>query len=90
MRGNVSRDEMKKLLQKREKENMKRRDISNVLGMYVSCMTDIFYRLLESDTMTCEFKEMNELRQYTNDCFKRISKTYNCKEYSLDGKFKFN
>ena len=52
-------------------------------------MTDLFYRLLDGNNNTIK-TEMNELRQYTNECFTRISKTYNCKEYNIDSKFRFN
>ena len=93
MRNVISRDEMKKLLQKREKELLKKGEIGNVLGMYVTCMTDIFYRMLndnENENATKIKNEMNELKNYTNDCFKKISKTYNCKEYNIDSKFRFN
>ncbi len=91
MRRRISRDEMKVLLQKREKEKSKKGEICQVLGMYVTCMTDIFYRLLnDSSELTKIKKEMNELKNYSNDCFKKISKTYNCKEYSFDNKFRFN
>lgn len=95
MRNVISRDEMKKLLQKREKELLKKGEIGNVLGMYVTCMTDIFYRMLnenenENENENGTTDEMNELKNYTNDCFKKISKTYNCKEYNIDSKFRFN
>ncbi len=81
---------MKKLLQKREKDNMKRTEISNVLGMYVTCMTDLFYRLYDEGNMNGIKKEMNQLKKYVNECLSKISKTYNCKAYSLDEQFRFN
>ena len=81
---------MKRILQKREKENSKKTEISNVLGMYVSCMTDLFYRLYEENDIVKIKKEMIELKKYANGCFQKISKTYNCKEYSIDNKFHFS
>jgi hypothetical protein len=80
---------MKRILQKREKENIKKTELSNVLGMYVSCMTDLFYRLYDEDDLVKIKNEMNELKKYVNDCFQKISKSYNCKEYSIDNKFHF-
>ena len=67
--------------------------------MYITCITDILYRL-KSDLKNKEFDtmsktnidfldEMLSLKQYTNEVFKRISSTYNCKIYSLDKDFKF-
>jgi hypothetical protein len=89
MRNKINKDEMKRILQKREKETGKKTEISNVLGMYVSCMTDLFYRLYEENDIVKIKKEMNELAKYANDCFQKISKTYNCKEYRIDNKFYF-
>jgi len=89
MRNKVTKNEMKKLLQKREKENTKKAELSNVLGMYVSCMTDLFYRLYDENNLEKIKKEMVELKNYVNDCFKKISKLYNCKEYLINEKFRF-
>lgn len=90
MRNKITRDDMKKTLQKREKENLKRTEIGNVLGMYVSCMTDLFYRLYEEGNMSGIKREMNQLKKYVNECLTKVSKTYNCKEYKLDEQFRFN
>jgi hypothetical protein len=89
MRNKITKIQMKKILQKREKEHTKKQEISNVLEMYVSCMTDLFYRLYEDNELVKIKKEMDELKKYVNDCFKKISKTYDCKEYRLDDKFRF-
>lgn len=89
MRNKINKDGMKRILQKREKETIKKTELSNVLGMYVSCMTDLFYRLYDEDDLVKIKKEMIELKKYVNDCFQKISKSYNCKEYSIDNKFHF-
>ena len=89
MRNKINKDGMKKILQKREKETIKKTELSNVLGMYVSCMTDLFYRLYDENDLVKIRKEMIELKKYVNDCFQKISKSYNCKEYSIDNKFHF-
>jgi hypothetical protein len=89
MRNKISRDEMKKTLQKRDKENTKKAELSNVLGMYVSCMTDLFYRLEDENDLVKIKQEMIELKKYVNDCFKKISKSYNCKQYIINDRFHF-
>lgn len=89
MRNKINKDGMKKILQKREKENIKKTELSNVLGMYVSCMTDLFYRLYDENDLVKIRKEMIELKKYVNDCFEKISKSYNCKQYFIDKKFHF-
>lgn len=90
MRNKISKDQLKNTLQKREKENSKKGELSNVIGMYVSCMTDLFYRLHEENELAKIKKEMVELKNYVNDCFNKISKSYNCKNYVIDEKFRFH
>ena len=99
MRNKINKVNFGKKIQKKEKENQKKKEISNVINMYITCITDILYRL-KSDLKNKEFDtmsktnidfldEMLSLKQYTNEVFKRISSTYNCKIYSLDKDFKF-
>jgi hypothetical protein len=95
MRNKIGKDDFKKVLQKKEKENMKRGELSDIMGMYVSVMTDIMYRVLgcsesvDSVEMK-EQKEMNTIRLYTNTLFETVSKTYHCKKYEIDSAFQFN
>lgn len=89
MRNKITKNAMKKILQKREKETTKKGEISNLLQMYVSCMTDLFYRLYEENELVKIKEEMNVLRKYVNTCFGKIRKMYDCKEYLLDDKFHF-
>jgi hypothetical protein len=88
MRNKIDKEKFKKTIQKNEKENLKRREINNILGMFISTITDLFYRLVETRDRGIK-KEMDELRKYTNDCLKRISKTYNCKMYHIDDLYNF-
>ncbi len=88
MRNKITRDEFKKLLQKKDKDDSKKTEINNVLGMYIQCMTDIFYRLMENGRVADMKKEMNELRLYTNECFNKIGNTYNCKKYNINETYK--
>jgi hypothetical protein len=62
--------------------------ISNIIGMYVSVMTDLMYRVLGGGVGSVK-SEMNELRVYTNNCLEVVSKTYNCKKYSINETFQF-
>jgi ribosome-associated translation inhibitor RaiA len=88
MRNKINKEDFKKVLQKKEKENMKRGEISNIIGMYVSVMTDLMYRVLGGGVGSVK-SEMNELRVYTNNCLEVVSKTYNCKKYSINETFQF-
>lgn len=95
MKNEIPPDEFKTQLYRKEKEHIKKNDIYNVLTMYVSCMTDLLYRIYET-TMTINNKkeseknfkvmkkEMEQLRVYTNECLTDIGKVYNCKQYVID------
>ena len=91
MRNQITRENFKRSLQKREKEYEKSKEIYNVLAMFVACITEIFYRLYNSPKELAEcVTEMNNLRKYTNECFNRITKVYKCKEYAIDYKYILN
>ena len=53
--------------------------------MFVSVMTDIFYRMVENKQNLKN--EMNALRNYTNESLESVSKSYNCKKYFINDKF---
>lgn len=85
MMKNIDKDKLKILLQKREKETQKKIEISNLLKMYIQCMTDIFYRYKEdSKNKKKYYSEIKNLVTYTNEYFEKIAKSYNCKVYSID------
>lgn len=84
----IDKDKLKLLLQKREKETQKKIEISNLLKMYIQCMTDIFYRFKEDyENRKHYYSEIKELKKFTNECFEKISKSYNCKVYSIEDDF---
>lgn len=90
MRNQIEKTEFKKRIQKNEKENEKKHEITNVLIMYINCMTDIFYRLIDKpkDVKQNEV-EMNALKNYANESFARIGKTFNSKKYEINKNFVF-
>ena len=90
MRNKIEKEYFKKYIQKKEKVNEKKHEINNVLGMYMNCMTDIFYRLVDEpeDSKKIEI-EMNALRNYVNDSLTRISTTFNSKKYEINKDFVF-
>ena len=77
MRNKISEVEFKKKLQIREKKISKTHEINNVLTMFISCQTDLFYRLYENvgdwDAIS---KESNILLSYVNDCLSSITNLY--------------
>ena len=91
MRNKINAETFKKEIQKREKDNNKKQEISNVILMFIQCITDIFYRLYDDvksvDTIELEIEN---LRIFTNECLFNISKSYKCTVYHYDTKMEFN
>lgn len=88
MRNKISEDKFRKIIHRREKEESKRQEINNILGMFVMAFTDLFYRLADTRDNNI-LDEMEELRKYTNKCLEKTSKTYNCKKYVINEMYKF-
>lgn len=88
MRNKIDKEHLKKVIQKREKQNEKKREISNVIDMYINCITDIFYRLTVKNMKKIS-NEMEVLREYTNNCLIDISESFNNNGYCINGKFEF-
>lgn len=88
MRKQIDKEKFKMMLQKREKELAKSNEIHNVLAMFINCVTEIFYRI-HNDPKNLNLHELRELRNYTNECLERISKTYKSKQYFISNDFTF-
>jgi hypothetical protein len=88
MRNKIDKEKFKSILQKREKDNMKKVNIREVLLMYVSVMTDLFYRLNFDKKLKKEIiYEMNGLKEYTNNCLMKLSRVHVCKKYEINDNF---
>ena len=86
----IDMDKMKFLLQKREKENEKKKEYNDIITMFINAMTEILYRLKDTENKKKKSEicdEMQTLRQYTNECLKRVSKYYNSKEHYINENF---
>lgn len=91
MRQRINKDQLKNIIQKKEKENQKKNEVLNVLTMYIQCVTDIMYRINNADQFQVYniINEINGLREYVNNCFMDIKNSYNCKLWGLNDKFVF-
>jgi hypothetical protein len=97
----ITEEKFKSLLQKRNREKTKRRDIANILNMYVDSSTDILYRYLKKckkdkvSGNTVHFIEQKYLSEltclitYTNSCFTDVSDLYKSVHYEIDTSGKF-
>lgn len=100
--GDLSKDKMKFLLQKRDKNNNKNKEIYEILTTFIMCMTEIFY-ILKDTIDNCNPKDLKELKEiydkfnietenlrlHTNECLIKVKKCYNCCQYYLNPNFNF-
>jgi hypothetical protein len=91
MMNKLSEDKMKIQIQKRDKKNQKNREIWNILRTFVSCSTDLLYRLNEHlDEYDTIIGEMHELRLYTNECLQSTFKVYgSLMNHFIDDRFQY-
>jgi hypothetical protein len=92
----ITEEQFKITLQKRDKENRKHKKLSQILNMYVNSLTEIFYRLNYYTQLEVgdpdlydyiNFSPIDEIKgliEYTNSCFEDIKKVYKCKSYIID------
>jgi len=77
MRNRLSAENMKTEVQKRDKKLQRNTELRNVFRMFISCVTDLFYRMSENiEEYDSILKEMDELRLYTNQCLLTIFTMY--------------
>ena len=77
MRNQITVEDFKTNIQRRDKETQRNTEYTNILRMYVSCMTDLLYRLnADISEYTAIITEMHGLRTYTNECIKRTFSVY--------------
>lgn len=78
MRNKIGADAFKYNIQKRDKEVQRNTECGNVLRMYISCMTDLLYRLNDNiENYDAILLEMHELRRYTNGAMSNTLNVYN-------------
>ena len=92
MRNLITDKQFKLTLQQREKKESKNKDNLMVISMYIACMTDILYRILDYNrNIKCEqtvdyepFKqEIKTLQKYVKEQLKVVGKNYKCTPINL-------
>jgi hypothetical protein len=88
MRNLISEDTFKFEVQKNDKRFQRNTEISNIIQLFVDTVTDIVYRFRDNlteyatkteteQTAICQIlDEIKPITEYSNDCFRDISKTY--------------
>lgn len=89
----ISDEQFKFILQKRDKENRKSKKLTTILNMYIDCSTEIFYRIINHakdknfNSNTTYFNpllEFQSLIDYTNKCLEDVTRLYKCKSYIIE------
>jgi hypothetical protein len=94
LRNRITEEEFKRTLQRKEKENLKRTEIFNIIRVFLDCSTDILYRyrdyLMDQDREFVDvFEEIETLTTYVNECLQRISQVYKSRQYTFDMNWNF-
>jgi hypothetical protein len=89
MRGRFSENEFKTQLQRNNKRNEKRREVGDVLRLFVSAATDIVFRYRdnimspEHSNSISILREVSGLVEYSNECLHSISVAFSCARQKL-------
>lgn len=93
----IDEEEFKMLIQRNDKKNKKNTEISQVIQLANTAVTDIVYRIIdhlqkckvnEFDLDTCMI-EIAELRNYCNNIFREIAYTYGTVQYGFSENMEF-
>lgn len=88
----IDEDTFKILVQRNDKKHRKNNEISQVIQVSVTAVTDIVFRIIDNlkNSVCGEDKfdelmgEFNGVREYCNEIFKDISFAYGCVQYALN------
>lgn len=90
MRNRLPEDEFKIKVQQADKKYQKTNETYNIFTVLVNATTDILYRFLdeikEPEEWVYNFdklKEINNLLEYTDECFRDLSRTYTCTKTNI-------
>lgn len=98
MRGHLSEEKFKILLQRNEKGNQKRQEIRTIFQMIQMTSTDIIRRLSATivraahlvDILPNAIQEISAIADYANEQFAEIAKTYKMPQISLTSELKIS
>ena len=90
LRQKISEDDFKTQIQRIDKKHQKKREMFNVITMFINAVTDIMYRFqddIRHDRLTEAYAILNEIDQiviYVNECLADIATTYNSKSMIIN------
>ena len=77
LNNEITEDQFRKTLQKREKDAQKKQEILQVLNTCVIVGSEIMRKLISDVTINLD-DEITQVREFTNESMQKISKLYNC------------
>jgi hypothetical protein len=91
----IDEDTFKILVQRNDKKHRKNNEISQVIQVSITAVTDIVFRIIDNlkksapgeDKIDELMSEFNGVREYCNEIFKDISFAYGCVQYGFDNEF---
>lgn len=86
---NLTEEEFKIKLQRREKERNKKLEYRDVLDMYVNVMQDLFYDLQQTTNAQKFIDEEERVRKYVDDGVGFINTKYDCKLRKISNMFSY-
>lgn len=93
----IDEDTFKILIQRNDKKHRKNNEISQVIQVSITAVTDIVLRIIDNlkktttgqDNFDEIYNELNGVREYCNEIFKDIAFAYGCVQYGFDDDFYF-
>lgn len=89
MLGDINEDTFKKKIQQREKANERKRDIRQVVDMYMTVLVDLFQSFTVNRDANELIKALFGLRDHYNTTLEKVHFTYKCAVPTLYDNFNF-
>ena len=89
MIGDIQDDEFKKKIQQREKANQRKRDIRQVVEMYMTILTDLFQAYVSTRNIDELYNSLIGIRDHYNGTLEKVAFTYKCAVPSILPNFSF-
>lgn len=97
LEGTISEYDFKTMIQRNDKKTKKNTEISQVLHLANTAVTDIVFRLVDNldksnngkHTIDSFLREIDEITKYCNEIFKDIAFTYNIVQYGFNDYLNF-
>jgi hypothetical protein len=97
LEGSISEYDFKTMIQRNDKKTKKNIEISQVLHLANTALTDIIFRLIDNleksndgqHNIDSFLREIDEIMKYCNEIFKDITFTYNIVQYGFNDLFNF-